>query len=144
MSRFARVFPLAFGGMCILLNACGKECVAWGRRHPDPDNPLRAMYAVDDGFATTAPVGSFPKGASPFGLADVVGNVWEWVQDRYSSSYYAVSPERDPTGQVSGASRILRGGSWLYFANFARSGYRLIFIPSHRSNDFGFRLARDP
>jgi sulfatase modifying factor 1 len=72
------------------------------------------------------------------------GNVWEWVQDRYSSSYYAVSPDSDPTGPATGASRLLRGGSWLYFANFARSAYRLIFLPSQRLSDFGFRLARDP
>jgi formylglycine-generating enzyme required for sulfatase activity len=95
-----------------------------------------------NGGAKTHPVGE--KVPNVWGLHDMHGNVWEWVQDRFSSSYYAVSPERDPTGPVSGASRILRGGSWLYFANFARSAYRLIFIPSHRSNDFGFRLARDP
>jgi formylglycine-generating enzyme required for sulfatase activity len=72
------------------------------------------------------------------------GNVWEWVQDRYSSSYYAVSPKTDPTGPETGSTRVLRGGSWLYYANFARAGYRLIFVPSFRSNDFGFRLARNP
>jgi formylglycine-generating enzyme required for sulfatase activity len=72
------------------------------------------------------------------------GNVWEWVQDRYSSSYYSVSPTTDPTGPTTGTSRVLRGGSWLYFANFARSAYRIIFVPSHRLSDFGFRLARTP
>ena len=92
--------------------------------------------------AKTHPAGE--KVANVWGLHDMHGNAWEWVQDRFSTSYYAVSPDHDPTGPATGASRVLRGGSWLYFANFARSAYRLIFVPSHRSNDFGFRLARDP
>ncbi|HZU82749.1 MAG TPA: SUMF1/EgtB/PvdO family nonheme iron enzyme, partial [Polyangiaceae bacterium] len=60
------------------LNACGRECVAWGLKNGVEE---RAMYDVDDGFANTAPVGSFPKGASRYGVQDVVGNVWEWVAD---------------------------------------------------------------
>jgi hypothetical protein len=62
------------------MNACGKECVAWGAKNGVDE---KAMYDVDDGFATTAPVGSFPKGASRYGVEDVVGNVWEWVADWY-------------------------------------------------------------
>src|SRR5262249_6708533 len=62
----------------VFLNACGKECSAWAKKNRVDD---MAMYEADDGWVHTAPVGSFPKGASRYGLEDVVGNVWEWVAD---------------------------------------------------------------
>ena len=58
------------------------------------------MFDGDDGWATTAPVGSFPKGASRYGLQDVVGNVWEWTSDFYSE--YAKSEQKDPRGAGRG------------------------------------------
>ena len=61
-----------------LLNACGRECVAWQKAHHDPDVVPAFMYDDDDQFANTAPVGSFPAGKSRYGVQDVVGNVWEW------------------------------------------------------------------
>ncbi len=66
----------------------------------------------DDGFAYTAPVGSFPSGASPYGILDMAGNVWEWVQDWYDKDYYGVSPYRNPRGPKTGLVKVLRGGSW--------------------------------
>ena len=55
------------------------------------------MYDVDDGFPNTAPVGSFPKGASRYGVEDVVGNVWEWVADWYGA-VRARTRQNDPEG----------------------------------------------
>ncbi len=60
----------------------------------------------------TAPVGSYPAGASPYGCQDMTGNVWEWCKDWYGSAYYATSPALDPQGPTSGTCRLLRGGSW--------------------------------
>ena len=123
------------------LNACGKECVAWGRKHPDPDNPLAAMYPVDDGFATTAPVGSFPNGASPFGLQDVVGNVWEWVGDWYAP--YGADALTDPKGPESGTERVLRGGAWNGSdPAWVRPTYRFKIDPKLRSHGIGVRCAK--
>jgi formylglycine-generating enzyme required for sulfatase activity len=66
----------------------------------------------DDGYAYTAPVGSYPKGASPYGVLDMAGNVWEWTYDWYDENYYEVSPDRNPTGPESGGVRSMRGGAW--------------------------------
>jgi len=61
-------------------------------------------------------VGSYPNGASPFGILDLAGNVWEWVSDFYSPSYYEKSPAENPLGPdgpgVNGLQMVLRGGSW--------------------------------
>jgi len=60
----------------------------------------------------TAPVGSFPEGASPYGVLDMAGNVSEWVADWYSPEYYRDSPLENPTGPSEGEMRVARGGSW--------------------------------
>jgi formylglycine-generating enzyme required for sulfatase activity len=94
------------------LNACGSECAAWGlKNHVDE----KSMYADDDGYATTAPVGSFPKGASRYGVEDMVGNVWEWVADYYAP--YTGGDQTDPHGPATGRAghprrrleRLVRG-----------------------------------
>lgn len=85
------------------------------RVYPWPENvtgPLLANVAGDaDGFAGLAPVGSFPMGASPDGVLDMAGNVWEWVRDWYADGWYAQSPGDNPTGPPTGQERVVRGGS---------------------------------
>jgi formylglycine-generating enzyme required for sulfatase activity len=90
----------------------------------------------------TVPVGSKPKGASPYGALDMAGNVWEWVADWYDSGYYSQSPARNPQGPDSGEERVLRGGSWSYGANFVRSANRYGDSPVDRFDNVGFRCAR--
>jgi formylglycine-generating enzyme required for sulfatase activity len=120
------------------LNACGAECVAWGAKHGEP---MRALYTANDGWEGTAPVGSFPDGASPFGLLDVVGNVWEWTSDWDGS--YGKDPAVDPTGPASGTRRVVRGGAFNGgFASWVRPTQRYSDRPETQSHAYGFRCAR--
>jgi|GEM_PF-187263 len=82
-------------------------------------------------------------GDSPYGLCDMSGNVWEFVSDRYDTTYYHESPPTDPTGPVAGSQRVGRGGSLVYDAYVARSTHRLAADPTQFSSDRGFRCVRN-
>ncbi|MEK7396964.1 MAG: formylglycine-generating enzyme family protein, partial [Candidatus Poribacteria bacterium] len=97
------------------------------------------INGYDDGYACTAPVGSYkPNG---YGLYDMAGNVWEWCADWYNSIYYATSPKSNPRGPDSGSFHVLRVGSWhdditlnLHVAN------RNIYLnPMYLNSNIGFR-----
>ncbi|MEO8875632.1 MAG: SUMF1/EgtB/PvdO family nonheme iron enzyme, partial [Polyangiaceae bacterium] len=124
------------------LNACGPECVAWGKEH---GVSFTAMYDVNDHFPNTSPVGSFPAGASRFGVEDVVGNVWEWVNDWYGP-YKAGKigePEHDPKGPPDGKQRVIRGGAWnSENPNWLRPSFRYRDTPGKESFGIGFRCAK--
>ena len=72
--------------------------------------PKKSLFCQ---YPNTAPVGSFPQGKSRYGVADVAGNVWEWVADWYSPDYYGLGEMRDPRGPESGAMRIVPGSNVL-------------------------------
>jgi formylglycine-generating enzyme required for sulfatase activity len=93
-----------------------------------------AWYDANSG-SQTHPVGA--KQPNGWGLHDMHGNVWEWCQDWYDQSYYRSSPAADPTGPASGTSRVLRGGSWVNFASYARSAYRGRSGPAGRTSVSG-------
>ncbi len=101
-----------------------------------------ADETVDGGYARTAPVGSFPAGASWCGALDLAGNIWEWVADWYDSDYYERSPSRNPPGPEEGESRVLRGGSWFNGPNLVRSAIHAEAQPASWSIHSGFRCAR--
>ncbi|AVO48315.1 DNA recombination protein RecF [Melaminivora suipulveris] len=94
-----------------------------------------------DGFAFTAPVGSFAPNA--FGLHDMIGNAWEWTADWHADDYYARSPAIDPTGPADGDVRVRRGGSWHTWPFYARCAYRNWNTPQTRYPLVGMRLVRE-
>ncbi|MNR76144.1 Serine/threonine-protein kinase pkn1 [compost metagenome] len=100
-------------------------------------------FALDgpDGFAFTAPVGSFAPNA--FGLYDVHGNAWEWTADWHDDRYYHYSPTDDPQGPASGTVRVRRGGSWHTWSFYARSSYRNWNSQETRYTLVGMRLLRE-
>jgi len=95
---------------------------------------------VDDGYADTAPVGSYPAGISWCGALDMAGNVREWVADWFG--YYPSERRVNPTGPSSGESRIPRGGSWLDAPDNIRSTNRGENTPDYTRHKVGFRCAR--
>jgi len=113
------------------LNACGDECPKnlIAQRFPGG----KPMYSANDGWPETAPVGSFPAGASKHGVLDLAGNVWEWT-----SSLYATYD-----GSRTEPKRVLRGGSWGGGdAHTERTTNRFRLDPSSRAQFLGFRCAR--
>jgi formylglycine-generating enzyme required for sulfatase activity len=80
------------------------------------------------------------KAANAWGLYDMHGNVWEWVQDWYGD--YSTSAVTDPVGPSSGSDRVLRGGSWYYKSRGCRSADRGTLSPDIRYDILGLRLLR--
>ena len=93
-----------------------------------------------DGYRT-APVGSFP--ANAWGLHDMHGNVWEWVQDCWNDSYEGAPTDGRAWRNGECGRRVLRGGSWYNSAGLLRSADRLRGVRAYRFYDSGFRLAQD-
>ncbi|MGO9000235.1 MAG: bifunctional serine/threonine-protein kinase/formylglycine-generating enzyme family protein [Polyangiaceae bacterium] len=124
------------------LNACDKDCLAWGKKNHVEE---KSMYEASDGYANTAPVGSFPLGDSPFGLADVVGNVWEWTSDWYAP--YTAAAQTNPVGpdaEADGDGKVIRGGAWNgAYPAWVRPTFRYHDAPTKRSYGIGFRCAAD-
>jgi len=117
----------------------------WGNNEPYHDGVYYANYGgvydtttgswegdSADGYYYTAPVGSFPQGASPYGCMDMAGNVWEWCLDWYDEDYYSESPYENPQGPDSGFFRVIRGGGWV-------SPGRSLRVANRNSPDLGTR-----
>jgi eukaryotic-like serine/threonine-protein kinase len=94
--------------------------------------------SADDAFAETAPVGRYPTGASPYGVLDMAGNVWEWVSDSYDAEYYSNSPSYNPQGPISGEHRVMRGGSFDSGFRHVRCAKR--WVDFRRLRNVGFRV----
>jgi formylglycine-generating enzyme required for sulfatase activity len=112
-------------------NFCDKNCAL-----------DKAIKEFNDGYADTAPVGSYKAGVSPYGIYNMAGNVWEYVADWYSETYYEISPYRNPLGPTSGENSIARGGSWGQTPNLLRVSFRGSFPSNvYISQGVGIRCA---
>lgn len=107
----------------------------WGNEAPN-ESLLNFDHQVDD----TVEAGSYPTGASPYGVLDMAGNVWEWTADGYDEGYYADSPNENPQGGDSVNRRVLKGGSWNTQAHNVRPANRFWGFPGRNDTD-GFRCA---
>lgn len=118
----------------------------WG--NSEPNCKVAVMDRENAGYlgcgtGDTLDVGSKPQGASPYGVMDMAGNVWEWTSDWYDTEYYYSSPKNNPKGPKHGELKITRGGDFM-----SRQGYelrttgRFPYYPSNPSPAIGFRCAK--
>lgn len=107
----------------------------------DDDSQLKdyAWYADNSGDKAQ-PVGL--KQPNPLGLYDMVGNVWQWVNDWYAQDYYNQSPAQNPPGPDSGDYKVLRGGSWNINSDYLQSAHRGMDEPDHQDDSDGCRCAK--
>jgi formylglycine-generating enzyme required for sulfatase activity len=118
---------------------------AESKRYPWGDRLDRNManFLLDPALKTahgTTPCRSYP--ANPYGLFDMAGNVWEWINDWYDAGYYRAAPGRNPLGPAPGHLRLLRGGSWLVAdVRMLSCSHRHKVPPDTYSYAIGFRVA---
>jgi formylglycine-generating enzyme required for sulfatase activity len=123
-----------------LAAANGSEnAFAWGADFVK--DRANCLVCVDPPIGQTVAVGSFTPNA--FGLYDMIGNVWEWVQDCYVDDYTRAPGDGSAATGVANCSRVLRGGAFNTGVKFIRTAYRNRQLPSQASRNFGFRVARD-
>ena len=106
----------------------------------DDITTAQANFRGDTYLEQTVPVGSY--GANPFGLYDMHGNVWEWVEDCYRDSYSGAPTDGSSVTASDCSRRVLRGGSWGNVPQYLRSADRSWNYPSDRLGWLGFRVAR--
>jgi formylglycine-generating enzyme required for sulfatase activity len=131
-------------------NFCDENC------ERPPSNP-----SFDDGYAQTAPVGSYPAGASPFGALDMAGNVWEWTSTiPMDYPYDPLDGREEPDPRVGtcsppdcddnetafgdGPQRVWRGGTWSNGVWWVRATVRYHSVPGYWHSGLGFRCAASP
>ncbi len=105
---------------------------------------LKSVHECDDGYAATAPVGSFQPNA--FGLYDMLGNVFQWCSDVYGVDSYVRHDRNNPQNadESMGQSRVIRGGCWHGAAGATRCAVRRSGLPDSMNDDLGFRVVREP
>jgi formylglycine-generating enzyme required for sulfatase activity len=122
----------------------------WGSQPPTCEvanfNPGAACEEslTPTGYTDTTLSGKYTPGASPYGVLDMAGNVWDWVSDFYSGTYYDESPEINPTGPAEGLNKVVRGACWRNNAAQLRVSNRHYSTAHLNYDDIGFRCALSP
>jgi eukaryotic-like serine/threonine-protein kinase len=114
-----------------------------GRTYPWGETVDKIYANSNQNLLDTTAVGSYERGKSIYGVYDMAGNVFEWVADWYSETYYQDSPSSNPLGPDTGQYRVLRGGSWHSFPYSFRSSFRGAYdFPEGFGPNLGFRCAK--
>ncbi len=111
----------------------------WGNELQQP----MPMQINQFGMGDTVPVRSFPEGASPYGVYNMAGNVWEWTADQFDRYYYGKSPAENPKSVTGGVEYVIRGFSWAYPFNDYHITVRSSNYVLNHTYDLGFRCAMD-
>jgi formylglycine-generating enzyme required for sulfatase activity len=121
-----------------------------GRPYPWGNEGIDMTLANYESVGGTTPVGAYENGKSPFGVYDMIGNVWEWVNDWFDGTYYEHSPISNPLGPDKGEEHVIRGCSWACGPGFSPFDDYPI-AATHRTpgaistqNTIGFRCAFTP
>lgn len=118
----------------------------WGNNKPRKKDILFYLNSFGryDNYEYTAPVDYYPAGISPYGVYNMLGNVWEWCSDWYEAQYYSRIDTINPTGPESGNRKVLRGGAWSNSFENISITRRISNFPDVQLDIYGFRTAITP
>src|SRR5262249_49675077 len=113
-----------------------------GREFPWGEQWTQSRANIANTIGRSTAVGQYPRGASPYGVLDMTGNVWEWVNDWYDVEDYKTGVAKNPPGPATGSLRVSRGGGWFTHPVMSRASTRWRGNPGLANNSAGFRCAR--